>query len=71
MVIITIIFNVKLCPFSKLSGCKIFLKFVRDGRNIKWIRGVYNIELQKLFSLKRDFEVIKVKKVLCTEKCKM
>ena len=44
---------------------------MRDGRNIKWIRGVYNIELQKLFSLKRDFEVIKVKKVLCTEKCKM
>ena len=34
--------------FPNLLGENI-LKFVRGGRNIQWMRGVYNIRLQKLF----------------------
>ena len=38
-----------LCPFSKPIGGKYFLKFVRGGRNIEWMREVCNIGPQKLF----------------------
>ena len=37
------------CPFFQTFWGKIFLKFVRGGRNIQWMRGVYNIGLKKLF----------------------
>ena len=38
-----------LCPFSKPIGGKYFLKFVRGGRNIEWMREMYIIGPQKLF----------------------
>ena len=38
----------KVSFFPNLLG-ENFLKFVRGGRNIQWMRGVYNIGPQKLF----------------------
>ena len=48
-----------------------FLKLLRGGRNIHCMTNVYNSEPYKLLFLERDIEVMTVKKVLCTEKCKI
>ena len=48
-----------------------FLKLLRGGRNIQCMTNVYNSEQYKLLFLERDIEVMTVKKVLYTEKCKI
>ena len=48
-----------------------FLKLLRGGRNIQCMTNVYNSEPYKLLFLERDIEVMTVKKVLYTEKCKI